>query len=204
MNLENIVLENNIGQALMNLNLEYMMNTEQYKKYLNEKNPELKKDNKRDKRFYKKRVFELTKQLLNGEKPNRVTSSLKLSFDNYVKSSIEYLKILDTTDIIQEEYIGSDLEKDIVNSEPLIVDDLLLSSKCFTLSKIPTLTDNFIKIKQKKKKEMWIPVQKEIDLKNPQLKIKGITKKINITNKYEDPQDQKVETETKLKNETSK
>jgi len=36
---------------------------------------------------------------------------------------------------------------------------------------------------------MWIPVQKEIDLKNPQLKIKGITKKINITNKYEDPQD---------------
>jgi hypothetical protein len=204
MNLENIDLENNIGQSLMNLNLEYMMNAYQYKKYLNEKNPEIKKDNRRDKRFYKKRVFELTKQLLNNEKPNRMTSNLKLSFDNYVKSSIEYLKLLDTIDILQEEYIGNDLEKDIVNTEPLIVDDLLLSSKCFTLSKIPTLTDNFIKIKQKKKKEIWIPVQKEIDLKNPQLKIKGITKKINITNKYEDPQDQKVETETEPKNENSK
>jgi len=189
MNLENIDLENNIAQTLMNLNLEYMMNADQYKKYLNEKNPEIKKDNRRDKRFYKKRVFELTKQLLNNEKPSRMTTNLKLSFDNYVKSSIEYLKLLDTIDIIQEEYIGSDLENNNVNTEPLIVDDLLLSSKCFTLSKIPTLTDNFIKIKQKKKKEMWIPVQKEIDLKNPQLKIKGITKKINITNKYEDPQD---------------
>ena len=189
MNLENIDLENNIAQTLMNLNLEYMMNADQYKKYLNEKNPEIKKDNRRDKRFYKKRVFELTKQLLNNEKPSRMTTNLKLSFDNYVKSSIEYLKLLDTIDIIQEEYNGSDLENNNVNTEPLIVDDLLLSSKCFTLSKIPTLTDNFIKIKQKKKKEMWIPVQKEIDLKNPQLKIKGITKKINITNKYEDPQD---------------
>ena len=193
--LENIDLKNNKNQYIMNLNLEYMMNTEQYKKYLNEKDPELKKDNRRDKRFYKKRVFELTKQLLNNEKPSRMTSNLKLSFDNYVKSSIEYLKLIDTNDIIQEEYIGSNLENNIVNTEPLIVDDLLLSSKCFTLSKIPTLTDNFIKIKQKKKKEMWIPVQKEIDLKNPLLKNKGITKKINITNKYEDPQDQKNETE---------
>ena len=56
--------------------------------------------------------------------------------------------------------------------------------------------DNFIKIKMTKtKKELIIPQQKEINLKDPTLKIKGITKKKNIINNYdEDTKKQSNET----------
>ena len=91
--LENIDLKNNKNQYIMNLNLEYMMNTEQYKKYLNEKDPELKKDNRRDKRFYKKRVFELTKQLLNTVP--FILTIIVAYFLKFRKSIFYYLIIID-------------------------------------------------------------------------------------------------------------
>jgi hypothetical protein len=47
--------------------------------------------------------------------------------------------------------------------------------------------DNFIKIKMtKQSEELIIPQQKEINLKDPILKIKGITKKKNIINNYDE------------------
>jgi len=53
--------------------------------------------------------------------------------------------------------------------------------------------DNFIKIKMTKKvEELIIPQQKEINLKDPILKIKGINKKKNIINNYDE--DSKNET----------
>ena len=56
--------------------------------------------------------------------------------------------------------------------------------------------DNFIKIKMTKQpEELIIPQQKEINLKDPTLKIKGITKKKNIINNYdEDTKKQSNET----------
>ena len=56
--------------------------------------------------------------------------------------------------------------------------------------------DNFIKIKMTKNiEELIIPQQKEINLKDPILKIKGITKKKNIINNYdEDTKKQSNET----------
>ena len=52
--------------------------------------------------------------------------------------------------------------------------------------------DNFIKIKMTKSpEELIIPQQKEINLKNPVLKNKGVIKKKNIINNYgEDTQKQ--------------
>lgn len=45
------------------LTLEYLMNRSQYQKYMNRKTPE-KLSNKKDVKFYRKRILALTKELL--------------------------------------------------------------------------------------------------------------------------------------------
>ena len=46
--------------------------------------------------------------------------------------------------------------------------------------------DSFVINKNKKNENIILPIQKEIDLKNPILKNKGISKKKNITNIYDE------------------
>ena len=190
---------------ILDLNLEYLLNKDQYNKYLNNKNPNTSKRVRKDKKFYKKRVFELTKQLLNNETPDRLTSDVVSRFDNYYKASIEYFKILDKTDIIQYDYIdissSYSLENTDLNTNYIIRDlsngiginnecDILLTTRSFDLPKKATL-DNFVKVTNIKIKKEIIPLKKEINLKDPMLRIKGIglsiQKKINnIDNKYEE------------------
>ena len=57
--------------------------------------------NKQDIKFYRKRIYALSKDLLKGESPNE---SLKKIHDDYVNAAIIYLKMIDTKDIIQEQY----------------------------------------------------------------------------------------------------
>jgi hypothetical protein len=59
------------------------------------------KINKQDIKFYKKRIYALSKDLLKGDSPNE---SLKKIHDDYVNAAIIYLKMIDTKDIIQEQY----------------------------------------------------------------------------------------------------
>jgi hypothetical protein len=59
--------------------------------------------------------------------------------------------------------------------------------------------DKFIK-RTVKKETVVLPQQKEVDLKNPELKLKGVKKKKNITNKYEEiVENKKQEDQTKDK-----
>ncbi len=59
------------------------------------------KINKQDIKFYRKRIYALSKDLLKGDSPN---DSLKKIHDDYVNAAINYLKMIDTKDIIQEQY----------------------------------------------------------------------------------------------------
>jgi hypothetical protein len=59
------------------------------------------KINKQDIKFYRKRIYALSKDLLKGDSPNE---SLKKIHDDYVNAAINYLKMIDTKDIIQEQY----------------------------------------------------------------------------------------------------
>ena len=55
--------------------------------------------------------------------------------------------------------------------------------------------DKFVKRKSTKPEEKLIlPKQKEFNLNDPELKIKGIHKKKNITNKYDETNNSKKET----------
>lgn len=129
---------------------------------------------------------------------------LSTSFYDYVDSAVEYFKMIDKTDIIQEDYIGLSLfecdnfqeEEDQEKNEEEEEKEqhnynkslLFIKNKSNTTS-TSSLLSNFIKItKHSSTNECpHYPHQKEIQLDNPKLKTKGIyyDKNNNITNNYE-------------------
>ena len=170
--------------------LDYLINMKQYKNHFINK-----KINKKDKRFYRRRILSLTKDLLYKEESEILVSpDIKFAFDNLVKTCIHYFKILDRNDIIQEDYNGFDEEikeenneeKEISESEQFLKEEnekLLMRSVKMTSNPL----DNFIKIKMTKQiEELIIPQQKQINLKDPILKNKGVNKKKNIINNYDE------------------
>ena len=187
------------------ITLEYLMNRDQYAKYVKQKND---KPKKQDKRFYKKRLIDLTKQLLNNEIEPQVFPDIVKGFDSYVKMCIDYFKSLDRRDILQEEYKESSLGEDpllvtsTVETQPL-VDDCV--SRLFHI-KEPNSLEKIVKRTKLpvKKSSVILPLQKEINLKDPILKNKGIHKnkhinknigeKKNITTTYEETSLQKENT----------
>ena len=185
--------ESQSNDFLNQASLDYLINTKQYKIQLT--NILNKKINKKDKRFYRRRILNLTKELLSKDESEIVISpDIKYAFDNLVKTCVHYFKILDRNDIIQEDYnnfnkgIDDEIKEDneINESTQFLKEEnekLLMRSVKMSNNSL----DNFIKIKMTKQpEELIIPQQKEINLKDPTLKIKGITKKKNIINNYDE------------------
>ena len=144
--------------------------------------------NKKDKKFYRKRVLNLTRELLlkkDGDY-NEINPDIKYSFDNYIKTCIHYFKIIDNNDIIQEEYkdfkSGADIQYDNLHIENMNNTYDNEKDKLFMRTvKIPNGLEKFVKITTTKKpEEIIFPKIKEIDLQEPNLRNKGIQKKENI------------------------
>ena len=57
--------------------------------------------NKEDTRFYRKRIIALTKEMLKGAIPS---VRIKEAHDDYVNILVNYFKLVDKTDIIQDQY----------------------------------------------------------------------------------------------------
>jgi hypothetical protein len=161
--------------------------------------PRLSKASKKDIHFYKKRVIQLTKDLLSpDENLQELFPDIKYAFDIYVKNCVEYFKTLDKSDILQEDYKNIETEINIVAEDTPDIQDApddttkqinkLIMKK--TKDERCTL-DKFIKRTIIKIDEPFIPVQKEINLKDPVLRIKGIRKKKNIDNNYDEPHEKK-------------
>jgi len=183
--------------------LECLMNKSQYEKYLNQVKgiPTSKTVNKKEKKFYKRRIFDLTKQLLNNEKPEMMFPDVSSAFDLYAKVCIEYFKALDKTDIIQSDYDGF-VEDDEIGSNTLSESEQVELNKLLMRSiKItePNALEKLVKRTTTKicQKAPVIPIQKDINLKDPILKNKGIRKKNNINNKYEETSEEKIKNDEK-------
>jgi hypothetical protein len=163
------------------VSLEYLLNKEQYNTLVGRET--IKKTNKRDVKFYKKRIFNLTRELLTtSDKPEMLPPDVRQAFETYTHFCIEYFKILDNNDILQEDYSSIIEHKDdtVFIETQQEADKLLMRSIQLTNNSL----DAFVKKKVIKQKDIILPQKKEINLKDPDLKIKGIPKKKNITNKY--------------------
>jgi hypothetical protein len=148
--------------------------------------------NKKDKKFYRKRILNLTRELLLKKDDDyiEVNPDIKQCFDNYIKTCIHYFKIIDNNDIIQEEYKDFETDFDIHYQDNTYAATNINNSnydnekdKLFMRKiKIPNGLEKFVKIiTTKKPEEIIVPKIKEIDLQEPTLRNKGIQKKENIT-----------------------
>ena len=179
--------------------LECLMNKDTYQKYVATKKKSV--VNKKDQKFYRRRILSLTKELLypeeTAEKPTTATKTTSTTsrdpnivglFQIYSKACIEYFKTLDKNDIIQEDYSTLTLETAEMSAEDIKtqaeIDQLFMRS---IHVKEPTTLDKFVnRSTTTPKEDPILPKQKDINLRDPALKNKGICKKKNITNKYEE------------------
>jgi hypothetical protein len=160
------------------ITLDYLINKEQYNKCVQNKMSKI--VCRQEKRFYKKRIIDLTKDLLSKPSVHEKTifPDVKYAFDVYIKTCVEYFKSLDNNDILQEEYKNMEMDAlpqdfELIQQNQHDADKLLMRS-----IQIVKPLDKFVKrTSTKKEEEVIIPKQKEIDLGDPALKKKGIIKK---------------------------
>ena len=170
--------------------LECLMNKETYKKYVATKKKSV--VNKKDQKFYRRRILSLTKEMLYPEEtattPLTNDPNIVGLFQIYTRACIEHFKTLDKNDIIQEDYSTLTTETGEMSVEDIKtqaeIDQLFMRS--IHVKEAATL-DKFVKRSTTApKEEPILPKQKDINLRDPVLKNKGIRKKKNITNKYEE------------------
>ena len=170
------------------ITLECLTNPGFYDKYnLKKNNPT--KISKEDRKFYKKRIINETKKMLRNDFD---TPALKEIFNEYVISLVDYFKIVDKRDILQEDYKNNppqdkeyydnvldeilDIsDNNLNNLNNLISPDQLLFKTANETKKI-TL-DNFVVKHNPPKENIIYPEKKEINLKEPSLKTKGLKTK---------------------------
>jgi hypothetical protein len=182
-----------MSEELINqITLDCLVNKEVYMKM--QKQNTMKNTNKKDKKFYRKRVLNLTRELLlkKQDEYNEINPDIKSSFDYFVKTCIHYFKVIDKNDILQEDYKNFDEQTQLNTS---ITNDFVMdgdlnnnynnenNNKLFMRSvKMKNGLENFVTIKSTKKEdEIILPKIKDINLQEPTLRNKGIIKKENIT-----------------------
>jgi len=183
-----------MSEAFVNqVTLDCLLNKEMFGKHI--RNQKSKSINKQERKFYKKRIFALFKEIITGNEPPELLPDVKFAYDNFVNSSIHYFKAIDNNDLNQAEYNELELKTDNLNLNSNVQD--LNRESNFSKSEeadkflmrsikidIPTLDKYVKKTSTKKKENIILPKQKNINLQDPELKNKGLKKK-NITNKYE-------------------
>ena len=185
-----------MSESLINqITIDYLINKDLYAKCVNKQ--VVHENNKKDKRFYRKRISSLIKELLLGESTANVTPDVKYAFDNFAKTCIQYFKMIDSADIIQEDYASiienenlAKLDNILGGTDALNQDD---ANKLMMRSiNMPTLTMNDFIIKHHitQLDKIVLPKERNLNLTDPLLKKKGIksknNKKKNINNKYEE------------------
>ena len=152
-------------------------------------------NNKSDIKFYRKRITALTKDMLKGEIPEN--SYIKTIYDTYVTGLIKYFKMVDTTDIIQQQYLkAEDIEQNVTeqnadateqNADATEQNAILTNKEITTVnmnnqlmrkhSTIATLDNFVIKLPNETSDTRIIPLIIDVDLKEPSLKKKGVKDK---------------------------
>jgi hypothetical protein len=175
-----------MSEAFVNqVTLDCLLNKQMYNSQIKSKRS--KQINKEERKFYRKRSFNLFKELINGNEPENLSPDIKYAYDNFINTTIQYFKTIDNNDIIQSEYkdvifsldnssndfidSSANLKTEILKTE--ILDADLLLTRSIKLE-VPTLDKYVTRTRTKKKEEIIMPKQKEINLNDPHLKNKGI------------------------------
>lgn len=202
----------NSNESINQITLECLMNKEIYEHMRN--SSEVRKDNLKEMKFYRKRIYDLVKRLLiSKEERENASPDVNYAFSNFVKTTINYFKIIDKQDILQQDY--KELERQELNVIVENDEEELKNYNAYIMKKITmpeektkmTSMDNFVVKKQSEeiKESIIYPQKREFNLKDESLKNKGIIKKEgkkkkNINNKYDKKNNQESEIQIQEKN----
>ena len=129
---------------------------------------------KLDKRFYKKRIISLTRDMF---KKNDYPANLNDVHNQYVRYIINHFKLIDRKDILQSEYDNIELSKTYEGDISYNIDEA--NKEIYNIKEpVPSL-DNYVKITKVNSERKILPKKKDINLKHPQLKTKGLREKKN-------------------------
>ena len=188
-------------EYLTNPYYQNVLNARNKKKTLMNKEDEV---DKKDISFYRKRIVALTKDMLKGIEPPFPNEDIKKIYEDYVKNLINYFKMIDRKDILQDQYDKVILDEDDTsmnanaNANANAIDANSIEDINDALKQIQTINyekadelmmkktirvsnlDDFVVIlkNEDEKNDRIIPIKKEIDLKTPNLKTKGIKVRI--------------------------
>lgn len=164
-------------EEMNNITLEFLLNPSLYEK-ISQKKPNSHEKVLQEILFYRRRINHMTKEMCKGK---FMDDTLKRFFFNYANSLVYYLKQLDEKDILQEEYNDLNLKNNIKG----IINDTFKEQN-YDKSKIiynqdtkNYNLDKFVKKINTKTVEKILPQQRIANIKNPELKKKGLKKKIS-------------------------
>ena len=203
------IINNSHNDTINQITIDCLLNREMYDKCINKS--EIKKENIKELKFYRKRIYDLVKRLLTSkEERNNLNPDVNYAFNNFIKTTINYFKILDKQDILQKDYDDLNISNDEDNTQ--CNDDEVFNNTIpddennnynynkFLMKKINipqeknkmTNLDQFVIRKESKEIQETIiyPQKRVFNLKDESLKDKGIikkddNKKKNINNKYD-------------------
>lgn len=128
--------------------------------------------NKRDKKFYKKRILAVTKLLFKEESFNKSPKLTQIVFENYINSMIEIIKDTDLNEEREKEYqeFSTKLDKGKYDDKLNLLDYDFENMKQETRE---IKIEDCMEIKNlKKEKEFFFPKEKKYNLKTEKNKKK--------------------------------
>jgi hypothetical protein len=131
--------------------------------------------NDEEKSFYKLRVFDLCKRILINQYDPDTPLDLILTFEGFMKQSIEYFRAKDKSDILQSELVTFDTINNSSNTN-FLDDDNTTDIPHFFISKPVTFLEKHAMRKKPHTQitRITLPVEREYDLRNPNLQKKGV------------------------------
>ena len=173
-------------RIITQITIDCLLNKDQYSKYLRATLQKTAESSKKDRKFYKRRILQMTKDMLLSDDID-TNGDMMFAFDNFARTCISYFKMVDKTDLLQIDYPNMLIESDIVGED---VPEMTFEESTKTLMrsiKINTITmDKFVKRTQTvPQNPPIVPLQRTVNLKDPELRNKGIRKKKSIETLYE-------------------
>ena len=125
-----------------------------------------------DKVFYKKRIISTAKSILKNPEKNEYPEEVTTSFNNFIKNCIQYYKFIDTSDIIQTDYIeyGTQSNNQHDHHEQEATSEETINAITAQLMKNKDLTktmtmDDFVEKKEVETKKIILPQERNINIK---------------------------------------
>jgi hypothetical protein len=127
-----------------------------------------------DRKFYKKRILQLMKDIFKKQAPNDLLQS---TFDSFVFSSISYFKFIDASEVMQEEYQDIKKNEDTVENATDNIDMDTVDEGIFNVSSSENTLDSFVTSKTVKMTNKILPKMRPINITTDKFKTKGVKEK---------------------------